>query len=272
VTFVDIGDMRFHVQRLGPQDGSAAGTVVLVHGVLTDSLASYYFTMAPAFAAAGLDVVMYDQRGHGRSSRPGTGYQLERFVGDLDTILDRLGVAGPVHLMGNSFGGTVALGLAAHNPGLVGSVFLIESEPATGAWATKMAGNLARAKAQLPREETIAWIANRHGAHTARLARAAARLLGSTSLADDLPASATLSPAGLRGIRCPVLAVYGAESDMVSRSGWLDAALPDCRSTFVAGQEHSVLVEATDTVRELFFDWLNEQGVAVRAAQEGRVR
>ncbi len=62
-----------HVQRLTPDsaaDGDAP-VVVCVHGLLTDSLASYYFTLGPAFAAAGIDVIMYDLRGHGRSDAPG---------------------------------------------------------------------------------------------------------------------------------------------------------------------------------------------------------
>src|ERR1700730_207853 len=111
MVMVDHGDIRLHVQRLAPRDGRpATATVVLIHGLLTDSLASYYFTLAPAFAASGLDVVMYDQRGHGRSGRPESGYTLDTNVEDLDALLDRLEVTGPVHLVGNSYGGTVAFG------------------------------------------------------------------------------------------------------------------------------------------------------------------
>ncbi|MDX6356265.1 MAG: hypothetical protein QOF98_3168, partial [Streptomyces sp.] len=51
MAMVDTGDIRLHVQRLGPRDGRpATATVVLLHGLLTDSLASYYFTVAPGFA------------------------------------------------------------------------------------------------------------------------------------------------------------------------------------------------------------------------------
>ncbi|MFD8871909.1 alpha/beta hydrolase, partial [Streptomyces sp. NPDC059590] len=53
--------VRLHVQRLGPGragpgGGRAAPTAVLLHGLLTDSLASYYFTVGPGLAAAGIDV------------------------------------------------------------------------------------------------------------------------------------------------------------------------------------------------------------------------
>jgi hypothetical protein len=55
---------------------------------------------------------------------------------------------------------------------------------------------------------------------------------------------------------------------MVPQAAGLEAALPHCRSTFVAGQEHSVLVEAADEVRELTLGWLQEQGVPVRSRVE----
>lgn len=49
------GEITTHVQRLpaanAPADGGEPPVVVFVHGLLTDSLASYYFTLGPAFAA-----------------------------------------------------------------------------------------------------------------------------------------------------------------------------------------------------------------------------
>ena len=117
MAIVDTGDIRLHVQRMGPREGrDPVATVVLVHGLLTDSLASYYFTVAPAFAASGLDVVMYDLRGHGRSGRPAGGYTLDHNIDDLEALLGRLSITGPVHLVGNSYGGTIAFGYAARHP------------------------------------------------------------------------------------------------------------------------------------------------------------
>jgi pimeloyl-ACP methyl ester carboxylesterase len=265
VAFVDLDGLNVHVQRLGPQDGGPpAATAVLLHGLLTDSLASFYFTLAPALSAAGVEVLMYDQRGHGRSGRPPTGYRLEQFVDDLEALLDRLALTGPVHLLGNSFGGTVAFGLAARRPEQVLSILAIESEPASPAWAAKLDGILRRAQAELALDATLAWVTEQRGAHTARLARSAGRLLSGTTLARDLPASLLPAEADLREIRCPVLAVYGTESDLAEQSEWLDALLPGCRSTFVPGQEHSVLIEAPDVVRGLTLRWLREHGADLR--------
>ncbi|MEU6146172.1 alpha/beta hydrolase [Streptomyces sp. NPDC047081] len=251
MAMVDTRQLRLHVQRMGPRDGRAAtATVVLVHGLLTDSLASYYFTVAPAFAAAGLDVVMYDLRGHGRSARPSSGYTLDDSIDDLEALLDRLEVTGPVHLVGNSYGGTVAFGYAARHPERAASVTLIESEPATAAWAVKLGGILRRVLHELAYNETdaLTWITAHRGHNTARLAKGAARLARESTLARDIPASRVLTEDRIRAVRCPVLGVYGGDSDLAELVPWLEELLPDCRTVVVPGHEHSVLVEAAGVV------------------------
>ncbi|WP_069772679.1 alpha/beta fold hydrolase [Streptomyces sp. LUP30] len=251
MAMVDTGAVRLHVQRIGPRAGRpATATVVLVHGLLTDSLASYYFTVAPAFAAAGLDVVMYDLRGHGRSERPARGYTLDHNIDDLEALLDRLAVSGPVHLVGNSYGGTIAFGFAARHPERAASVSLIESEPATAAWAVKLGGILDRVVTQLAHNEAdaIRWISAHRGHNTARLAKGAARLARDTTLGRDIPASRVLTQAQIAAVRCPVLGLYGGDSDLAELAPRLESALPDCRTVVVPGHEHSVLVEASGTV------------------------
>jgi pimeloyl-ACP methyl ester carboxylesterase len=259
VTFLDCNGLRCHVQRLGPPEGTPVrGTVLLIHGMLTDSLASYYFTLGPTLAAAGHDVIMYDLRGHGRSARPVSGYQLEHFLDDAEALLDGLGVDGPVHLLGNSFGATVAFALALRRPEQVASIVCLESMPPTATWITQIDDVLQRCLAGLPDEEAIALIDETHGAHTARMSRRAARMLSTTALAGELPETVPLTAEDLRGIRCPVLAVYGSESAMVEQLEWLEQALPDCRSVVLQGQEHSVLIEATEALRRLALAWLDE--------------
>ncbi|MER7957792.1 alpha/beta hydrolase [Streptomyces sp. NPDC096030] len=277
MAIVDTGDVRLHVQRLParPADGAAAArdaTVVLLHGLLTDSLASYYFTVAPAFAAAGLDVIMYDHRGHGRSGRPERGYTLGAFVDDLDTLLDRLDIQDPVHLVGNSFGGTVAFGYALLRPERVAGLVVIESEPATPSWAVKLGGLLERVRHEMSVNEDAAldWIAAHHGGHTARLAKSAGRLVRDTTLARDIPASAVLGDDDVRAIRCPVLALYGADSDLAAQAPRMRSLLPHCATESLPGHQHSVLVEAPGRVRDLVLDWVGRhpwpaEGHAVRA-------
>ncbi|WP_269857575.1 alpha/beta fold hydrolase [Streptomyces sp. RPT161] len=255
--------IRLHVQRLAPPDGRPpTTTAVLLHGLLTDSLASYYFTVAPALAAAGTDVVMYDHRGHGRSERPYSSYALADFVTDLERLLDRLEITSPVHLVGNCFGGTVAFEYAVRHPERVAGVCLIESNPATESWAKDIADIFRRLVGELVEHEAeaLAWVSAHEGDHTARLARSAARLVRTTSIARDIPASRVLSEEQVRSVRCPVLAVYGRESELAGQAWRLASLLPGTRSVFLPGQGHSVLAEAPGLVLGLLLSSIGEPG------------
>src|SRR5712664_3311957 len=98
--------VTLHVQRLRRQQSSpgeleAAGPVVVfLHGLVIDNLSSLYYSLANPIAQAGADAILYDQRGHGLSERPPSGYRIEDSVADLGTLLDALEVSGPVHLVG----------------------------------------------------------------------------------------------------------------------------------------------------------------------------
>ncbi len=262
MTKILAGDLDTHVQRLPPSipvDGEAP-VVVFIHGLLTDSLASYYFTLGPAFAAAGVDVVMYDLRGHGKSDRPATGYQLERFVSDLVALLDAMDITRPVHLVGNSFGGSIAFGLAAAHPDRVATVIAIEAEPPVRAWTVRMAEGLDLAKSQLTQDSVIDWIAVNNGKHTARLSRAAGRLLQVTSMLEDIPVSDTISD-DLSAIRCPVLAIFGADSGLSRQVPYFESYLTTCRTVVLPDQGHSVLIERTDETRDAILGWVRDHAL-----------
>ncbi|MEX2981095.1 alpha/beta fold hydrolase [Streptomyces sp. C36] len=260
------GRPRLNSVRLGPV---GQGTVVLVHGMVTDNLTSYYFTVAPALAAAGHDVVMYDQRGHGRSERPATGYRLEDFTDDLAALLDRTDTTGPVHLIGNSFGGTVAFDYALRHPDRVASLLVVESEPPTAAWAAKVSRLLADSATDLRDEEALPRIERTNGRHEARLARQACPLLHGTTIAEDIAASRIPAEERWRALDLPVLAVYGDTSDLAGTAPWLESLLPDCRTHHVAGHGHYVLVNAPRAVGALMLDWVRaghrQRAEAIRA-------
>lgn len=250
-------------------DPADAPTIVCIHGILIDSLASYYFTLAQSLRDAGFRVVMYDLRGHGNTGRPAAGYHLDDFVDDLTALLDALGITEPVFLLGNSFGGTVAYGFAERHPRRAAGLAVIESEPATPEWSVKMRANLHRAATQLGTIEATAWIAARHGLHLARRSKRAARMLADTTLERDLPASRVLSSDEINAIFCPVLAVYGSKSDLAEQAPVLRSLLPHCTTEVVPGQEHSVLVEVPDTVLRLLLSWIDGHRLAWAGERTG---
>ncbi|MCO1578807.1 alpha/beta hydrolase [Crossiella sp. SN42] len=262
---VQANGIRMHVQRMAAKNTTAADppTVVFVHGLGTDSLASFYFTLAGPVAAAGHQVVAYDLRGHGRSERAEHGYRVSDAVADLTALLDELEITGPVHLVGNSYGGTVSFSFAVAHPARVASIVVIESEPTSQAWSVKMAEMLGRAREQLQQAEALEWITENRGGHTSKLAKAAGKMLHATAIADELPTGPVLTAEQVAGITAPVLAVYGSESDLAEQAPALEAALPHCRTVIVPGQEHSVLVEAPKVMRELLLDWLAGHGAKV---------
>jgi len=255
---IQANGIKQNYEVMPPRDATdgPSPTIVCVHGILIDSLASYYFTLAKALRDAGFRVVMYDLRGHGNSERPPTGYQVDDFVDDLTALLDALDITEPVYLLGNSFGGTVAYGFAERNPHRAAGVATVESEPATAQWSVKMTANLHRAATQLGTFEAIAWITARHGPHLARRAKRAAKMLAATTLEHDLPASRVLSPDQITALSCPVLAVYGSESDLAEQAPVLEALMPRCTTAILPGQEHSVLVEVPRTVLDLLLTWI----------------
>jgi len=99
--------------------GDSGPTIVLVHGAWVDS-ASWRF-LAPILAETHR-VVRYDRRGHSRSGGPGMRHgSREQQERDLAALIEMLDL-GPVHLVGSSYGASIALGLAAGRPHLVRSV------------------------------------------------------------------------------------------------------------------------------------------------------
>jgi pimeloyl-ACP methyl ester carboxylesterase len=261
------GDLTMHVQRMMPEVPPADGPapiVVFIHGLLIDSLASYYFSLGPAFAAVGIDVIMYDLRGHGRTDRPASGYRLEDFVSDLDALLCELNVTEPVHLVGNSFGGAIAFGFAAAYPDRVATVTSIEGEPPAESWINNMKYILDRAKVELAQEETLAWFETEHGVHQARVFRAVGQFVAKTTIADDIPASDRLDE-DLSKVTCPVFAIFGGDSDLSEQVPWLESSLRSCRTVVIPGQGHSVLVQKTAQTTELIVNWVREYARGARA-------
>lgn len=248
------GGLRFHVQRLGAGDR----TVVFLHGLVMDNLSSWYFTLANP-AAASAEVVLFDLRGHGKSERPKSGYGLAAMADDLLGVLDGLGITRPVQLVGNSFGGLLAVYFASRHPERVAALALVDPHLGAKGWGEEMAKTLSLTGEERDRmimKAFQSWLGRGSERKSSRLAASARALVEGTTLVEDLRRSPELSDAELARIRCPALAIYGEASDLRPHAERLSRLLPRCEVRVYPGCSHSVLWEATAKVRDEVLGWL----------------
>lgn len=95
---------------------------VLIHGSLVDHTT---WERVRRGLAPVLQVLVYDRRGHGESTGPLRTHPVRDDANDLAQLLDSLDLF-PVHLIAHSYGGAVALHLAADRPEMVRSLLLHE--------------------------------------------------------------------------------------------------------------------------------------------------
>jgi len=120
----------------------AGDPTVLIHGSLVDHSA---WERVRRGLAPALTIVVYDRRGHGASTGDPRRHPVRDDASDLASLLERLDLF-PAHLIAHSYGGAVALRLAADRPEMVRSVAvheppfsgLLEMDPATAPEAERL--------------------------------------------------------------------------------------------------------------------------------------
>lgn len=256
---VQANGLVFHVQRLGSKE--RPDKVVFLHGLVMDNLSSFYFTLASPLAAT-CDVVLYDLRGHGMTTRPKDGYTLSDMVADLDALLTALAIEQKVFLVGNSFGGLLGLAFAARFPERVRGVVLVDGHVGESGWAHKMAATLALTGEERDRQIAVSfesWLGRHSEKKSNRLARSASALVYGTTLVEDMKSSDTLTDEELGRVRAPVLALYGETSDLRPAAERVASQLSSCDLRILPGCTHSVLWEATALVRDSIAAWIVER-------------
>jgi pimeloyl-ACP methyl ester carboxylesterase len=102
-------DLRLAYMDVPPVGSSTGRTVVLLHGRNFPS--SYWAPTINALAQAGYQVVVPDQIGFGKSSKPGFAYSFDAMARVTLALIDSLGIA-RFDLVGHSMGGMLAVRLA----------------------------------------------------------------------------------------------------------------------------------------------------------------
>ena len=111
--FVPIRNLRYHVRVWG-EPGAGKVPLVMVHGwmdvgaswqFVVDALKDDHYVIAP------------DWRGYGMTQSPPTdNYWFPDYLADLDFLLDHYSPDAPVHLVGHSMGGNIAMLYAGSRP------------------------------------------------------------------------------------------------------------------------------------------------------------
>ncbi|RCW71249.1 alpha/beta fold hydrolase [Pseudorhodoferax soli] len=109
------------------KDWGSGTPVVFSHGwpLSSDAFEDQMFYLAQR----GYRCIAHDRRGHGRSSQPWTGNDMDTYADDLATLVDKLDLQGAMHVGHSTGGGEVARYIGRHGTSRVAKVVLIGAVP-----------------------------------------------------------------------------------------------------------------------------------------------
>jgi pimeloyl-ACP methyl ester carboxylesterase len=243
--YATVNGLRMYYEARGEGE-----PVVLLHGggVTADS----WYAQIPALAQR-YRVYAPERRGHGRTPDVEGPVTSDLMADDTVALLDVLGT-GPVHLIGWSAGGTVALRLALRRPDLVRKLILIST-------------GISRDGSTAADDELV------HGPDVAALAEMFRPQY--EPLSPDGPghfpvvfdkwlrmwrAEPEIELSTLTRLRMPVLVMQGDDDGIrVEHSAAIATALPDAQLAVVPGTSHTLPLEKPALVNQLLLDFLAER-------------
>jgi len=230
-----VNGVRLHWQHWGPTD---APPLLMLHGLTQQS---HVFDQVAARFAGRYRCIAPDFRGRGESdwAAPAT-YSLPQYVDDVVKLLDALELPS-VHILGTSLGGLCGLSLGAVDPRRLLSLVLNdigpEIDPAGGARIAAYTATVPETFAafaavvdwavdrylwlrRLPRadvESGLRWaVREQDGAWRFKFDPAIGRMPPLT--AEVMESAAEIWWKTLGSLRCPMLLIRGADSDVLSRA------------------------------------------------------
>ena len=255
--FVSVGEVNLFYT----DDGAGDPPLLFVHGYSCDS--HDWSWQLPHFVGRHR-VIAVDNRGHGRSSVPDSGYDHLDFAADLANLLADLR-CGPVVAIGHSLGGVIVSTLAVEHPDLVTAVvsidpgYLISDELSAGLApmleALESSDPIPIAQAILGGTYTPASPAALRTWHMRRIAGTPVPVLRQTlkNLMQGMALESVSAPYLARR-SCPVLAFYADPG----RAAVEAALLTDGRSRVVSfeGSGHWLHQERPNEVNHIIDTWL----------------
>lgn len=120
---VRVNGVNLYYEERGNPDSEEA--VVFLNGIIASTQS--WELQVPVFELSGHRVILHDYRGQLRSEKPEGCYSFLQHARDLRDLLAYLGQYRPVHLVGISYGGMVALRFALDYPEQVKSLSILNS-------------------------------------------------------------------------------------------------------------------------------------------------
>ena len=123
-TITTADGVQLYYKDWGPKDGPV---VTFSHGwpLSSDSWESQMLFLA----SQGYRVVAHDRRGHGRSSQPWEGNDMDHYADDLAAVIDTLDLKGVTLVGFSTGGGEVARYIGRHGTGRVKKAVLVSAVP-----------------------------------------------------------------------------------------------------------------------------------------------
>ena len=129
--YIELEGLTFHFLDYGGRGRD----LLLLHGLASNAR---FWELAAPHLAEEFRVLALDQRGHGASAKPDSGYDFPTVAADIATFVNALGLERPI-LVGHSWGGNVGMQVAADYPDLLAGLVCIDGgtiEPSAAAGAT----------------------------------------------------------------------------------------------------------------------------------------
>lgn len=280
--WVTINGVRLHYQEWGRPDAPA---LLLLHGLTQQS---HTFDGMAARLAGRYRILALDARGRGESEwAPPETYTIPQYVADARAFLAALGL-GTVHLFGISLGGLVGLSLAAEAPDALLSLGLNDIGPEIDpSGAARIARSTAAVPERLPSFdaaldwalEQYPWLAGMDRARAADAVRWAVReepgggwrfkfdpAIGRARRPTDEARAGAARRwwEALAALRCPLLLIRGAESDVLAAgtAAEMQRRQPRLLHADVPGVGHAPTLEEPAAVAALERFYLGDGPVA----------
>jgi proline iminopeptidase len=292
----DLGDVRLWYDVAGSAlspDGEDRPVLVSVHGGPGADHYGMRDRLAPL--TEHMQVVFYDQRGHGRSDYCSEEHwNLDTWADDLRRLCEHLGIAHPV-VLGSSFGGFVTLAYASRFPDHPAAVVLANTsyrdDPALTIEAFRRLGGDDAAAAALNDfqqmskessdlfEEVCLPLYGAAPGYAAALAHTRARSISTidVNLHFFRHELATMDGLGMAGrITCPTLILAGEDDPVCIFSVVQEfaAALPAATTRFVPlpGARHAIFADRPDLTYPEVIEFVRRHGTAAGPSPDSAAR